>query len=174
MRKRAVRSTVSNANSSRSHCIFNLMLMQRDRTEGSSIRMTKLRLVDLAGSEKFARQPRERPEDEKRRISELISINKSLTALGHCIKSIGDKNAHIPYRTSKITRILKDSIFGNSKIYVILNLSPSISNETETFSSLQFAERLKKVKLEVRNKFTNKESNVKTLRQELENERSRR
>mmetsp|Transcript_33999 Transcript_33999/g.74135 ORF Transcript_33999/g.74135 Transcript_33999/m.74135 type:complete len:101 (+) Transcript_33999:570-872(+) len=95
LQQRAVRSTHSNMCSSRSHCIFNLILMQREK-DNSTIRMTKLRIVDLAGSEKFVRSYKEDKVEEKRRINELISINKSLTALGHCIKSLEDKRAHVP------------------------------------------------------------------------------
>lgn len=95
LQQRVVRSTHSNVCSSRSHCVFNLVLIQRERGE-SQIKMTKLRVVDLAGSEKFVRSYRESKIEEKKRINELISINKSLTALGHCIKSLEDKNTHVP------------------------------------------------------------------------------
>lgn len=115
--------------------------------------MTKLRIVDLAGSEKFDKSfvDSSKPTNKKR-LNELISINKSLTALGHCIKSIGEGSSHVPYRNSKITRILKDSILGNSSILMVINLSPSVNSANETISSLQFAERIKKVKLEVNHK----------------------
>lgn len=136
--------------------------------------MTKLRIVDLAGSEKFVKFNMQDRTEEKKRINELISINKSLTALGHCIKLMGESKSHIPYRNSKITRILKDSIFGNSKIIMIINLSPSVSNENETTSSLQFAERLKKVKLEVRSKNTPVQGKIMNLKHELEVERLKR
>lgn len=149
--------------------------MQRDKVEGSPIKMTKLKIIDLAGSEKFIKSYQEDKDDENKRIRELISINKSLTALGHCIKSMGDKSVHIPYRNSKITRILKDSISGRSKIFVIINLSPCKRNYHESISSLQFADRLKKVKLEIQNKVINKNNkNYKNLVRELECEKKKR
>jgi len=71
--------------------------MQRDHQEHqSNILMTKLRIVDLAGSEKFVKLNMQDRVEEKKRINELISINKSLTALGHCIKLMGESKAHIP------------------------------------------------------------------------------
>lgn len=90
--------TDSNDVSSRSHCILNIMLMQRSKcSDVEHITMTKLRIVDLAGSEKFdksfvdSKQP-----TNKKRLNELISINKSLTALGHCIMSISEGHSHVP------------------------------------------------------------------------------
>lgn len=169
--------TDSNEISSRSHCILNIMLMQRPKqAEDPNIVMTKLRLVDLAGSEKFDKSFVDSKPKSKKRLNELISINKSLTALGHCIKSIGEGNSHVPQRNSKITRILKDSIVGNSAIMMVINLSPSISSANETVSSLQFAERIKKVKLEVHHKEVKTQVNPKVdaLQRELQNEKVRR
>jgi len=78
----------------------------------------------------------------------LIGINKSLTGLGHCINSLSKEQDYIPYRNCKLTRILKDTIQNGCRINMIINISPSKSSEFETHSTLQFAERLKKVKLE--------------------------
>jgi len=89
--------TDSNEMSSRSHCVLNVMLMQRPKfSEQPDITMTKLRLVDLAGSEKFDKSFVDSKPKNKKRLNELISINKSLTALGHCIKSIGEGSSHVP------------------------------------------------------------------------------
>lgn len=78
-------------------------------------------------------------------ISELTSINGSLSALGQCISALADpKRTHIPFRNSKLTRVLKDSLEVNSKIALIVCISPSVDSYKETVSTLQFADRAKK------------------------------
>ena len=107
---------------------------------------SKLRIVDLAGSEKFF-IPKQTPVHEREaRINELTSINSSLSVLGQCISALADpKRTHIPFRSSKLTKLLKDSLDGQSKIAIIVCVSPSIDCYKETHSTLQFAERAKKI-----------------------------
>ena len=99
----------------------------------------------MAGSEKF-KIPSDLTTAEKDvRIQELTSINSSLSCLGHCISALIDKSrTHIPFRNSKLTRILSDSLLGQGIMRFIICISPSMSASAETFSTLQFANRAKK------------------------------
>lgn len=94
--------------------------------------------MDLAGSEKF-KIPHDLTKEEKDlRIMELTSINGSLSCLGHCISALIEKSrTHIPFRNSKLTRVLSDSLSGNGKIWFIVCISPSVSSSSETLSTLQ-------------------------------------
>lgn len=97
-----------------------------------------MRIVDLAGSEKFKIPYDICPEEKEIRILELTSINSSLSCLGHCISALIDKNrTHIPFRNSKLTRVLSDSLSGQARIAFIVCISPSITASSETFSTLQ-------------------------------------
>jgi len=114
--------------------------------------ISTLKIVDLAGSEKFQIEGFPNDSNKELRIQELTSINGSLSCLGHVITALVDKNRkHIPFRNSKLTRVLSDSLSGNSQIYFIICISPSISSSAETVSTLQFANRAKKVILDGRN-----------------------
>lgn len=97
-----------------------------------------MRIVDLAGSEKFKIPQDKSPEERELRITELTCINSSLSALGHCVSALIDRNrTHIPFRNSKLTRVLSDSLSGNGKITFIVCVSPSITASLETLSTLQ-------------------------------------
>ena len=138
---RAIASTKMNAESSRSHSIFVLNIAQKNLTNGSS-KSGKLYLVDLAGSEKVGKTGA-----EGTTLDEAKMINKSLSALGNVINALTDgKSAHIPYRDSKLTRILQESLGGNSRTTLIINCSPSSYNEAETLSTLRFGNRAKSIK----------------------------
>ena len=96
-----------------------------------------MRIVDLAGSEKFKIPSDISSEERELRVSELTHINGSLSSLGHCISALIDKSrTHIPFRNSKLTRVLSDSLSGNSLIIFIVCISPSISASSESFSTL--------------------------------------
>lgn len=106
---------------------------------------SNLRIVDLAGSEKFKIPSDLSIQEREVRIQELTSINGSLSCLGHCISALIDKSrTHIPFRNSKLTRILSDSLIGQGRMKFIVCISPSLSANAETFSTLQFANRAKK------------------------------
>jgi len=140
-RNRAQAATNMNEHSSRSHSIFILTINQTNKKEGFS-KVGKLYLVDLAGSEKISKTGATGLTLEEAKI-----INKTLTTLGRVINSLTDgKSAHIPYRDSKLTRVLQESLGGNSKTCLIITCSPSIYNESETLSTLRFGERAKKIK----------------------------
>ncbi len=138
---RAQAATNMNEHSSRSHSIFILTINQTNKKEGFS-KIGKLYLVDLAGSEKISKTGATGHTLEEAKI-----INKSLTTLGRVINNLTDgKSTHIPYRESKLTRVLQESLGGNSKTCLIITCSPSIYNESQTLSTLRFGERAKKIK----------------------------
>lgn len=140
-KNREVGSTNMNAGSSRSHSLFSLTITQTNLLDYSA-KTGKLYLVDLAGSEKVSKTGA-----AGKRLEEAKNINKSLTMLGLVIAALTDpKSGHIPYRDSKLTRILQDSLGGNSKTVLIVTCSPSPYNESETVSTCRFGIRAKSIK----------------------------
>lgn len=138
---REVAYTNMNSGSSRSHSLFLLTIGQTNSKDLSG-KIGKLYLVDLAGSEKVNKTGA-----AGKRLEEAKNINKSLTVLGQVINSLTDgKSTHIPYRDSKLTRVLQDSLGGNSKTSLIVTCSPSPYNESETISTLRFGVRAKSIK----------------------------
>ncbi|XP_051534256.1 chromosome-associated kinesin KIF4-like [Myxocyprinus asiaticus] len=141
---RTVGSTAMNAASSRSHAIFTISLEQRRKGDKSEVMVSKLHLVDLAGSE---RQKKTKAEGD--RLKEGISINRGLLSLGNVISALGDeskKGTFVPYRDSKLTRLLQDSLGGNSHTLMIACVSPADSNIEETINTLRYADRARKIK----------------------------
>jgi kinesin family protein 5 len=137
---RTFAATNMNKHSSRSHTVYIFKLMQYNKWTGQKT-ISKLYLVDLAGSENVARSGVE----GKQRV-EAQNINKSLSALASVIQSLTKNESHIRYRDSKLTRILTDSLGGNSKTCLVLNCSPSSDSSVETYSTLRFGETAKKMK----------------------------
>ncbi|CAO3622231.1 unnamed protein product [Cunninghamella echinulata] len=138
---RVVAYTNMNAESSRSHSIVLVTITQKNLDTGAA-KSGKLYLVDLAGSEKVGKTGA-----SGQTLEEAKKINKSLTALGMVINSLTDgKSSHVPYRDSKLTRILQESLGGNSRTTLIINCSPSSYNEAETISTLRFGVRAKTIK----------------------------
>ncbi|KAK9819286.1 hypothetical protein WJX74_000555 [Apatococcus lobatus] len=134
---RAVAATAMNTGSSRSHCI--VMLMLRKQFPDGRSQHSKLCLVDLAGSERS-----DKSITAGQTLDEGIQINKSLSALGNVVNALTDNRAtHVPYRDSKLTRVLQDSLGGNAKTALIICCSPCMSNAGETLSSLRFGARAK-------------------------------
>ena len=139
---RATHETNMNANSSRSHTVFSITVIQRDRETGESIQGV-LNLVDLAGSERL-----KKTESVGVRLKEAVHINTSLTALSKVIMSLdpSSEGSHIPFRDSKLTRILQNSLGGNSFTTVLAALHPDPKYYEECLSTLQFANRCRNVK----------------------------
>uniref|UniRef100_A0A665TK07 Kinesin motor domain-containing protein n=1 Tax=Echeneis naucrates TaxID=173247 RepID=A0A665TK07_ECHNA len=145
-------ATQMNPNSSRSHTIFTLYMDQRrgssrlygnNTSSGPQMLSSKFHFVDLAGSERILRTG-----NTGERLKESIQINSGLLALGNVIGALGDpkrKGSHIPYRDSKITRILKDSLGGNSKTIMIACISPSSSDFDESLNTLNYATRARNI-----------------------------
>ncbi|KAI8898948.1 P-loop containing nucleoside triphosphate hydrolase protein [Globomyces pollinis-pini] len=141
---RSVGATLMNQNSSRSHSIFTITIESSEVGEDGEEKYIsgKLNLVDLAGSE---RQSKTGATGD--RLKEATKINLSLSALGNCISALVDgKSSHIPYRDSKLTRLLQDSLGGNAKTLMIATLSPASYNYEETLSTLRYANRAKNIK----------------------------
>lgn len=137
---RAIASTNMNLESSRSHSVFMLTLGQVNNETGAK-KGAKLVLVDLAGSEKIRKTGA-----EGQTLKEAQHINKSLSALGNVINALSTSNVHIPYRDSKLTRLLSDSLGGNSKTCLCVTCSPHAFNAEETLSTIRFGTRAKLIK----------------------------
>ncbi|KAJ0406193.1 hypothetical protein P43SY_000377 [Pythium insidiosum] len=138
---RAVAATGMNEGSSRSHSVFMVTLFQRNLVNQAT-KAGKLYLVDLAGSEMVRKTGA-----SGKQLEEAKTINKSLSALGNVINALTDSNSsHVPYRDSKLTRVLQESLGGNSKTNLIINVSPSSYNMSETISTLRFGNRAKSIK----------------------------
>lgn len=144
-KNRSVGATLLNADSSRSHSIFTIDLeacVRASQGEEEVYRTGKLNLVDLAGSE---RQSKSGSSGE--RFKESTKINLSLSVLGNVISALVDGKAkHVPYRDSKLTRLLQDSLGGNSKTLMVACISPGENNYEETLSTLRYAKRAKDIK----------------------------
>ncbi|THD00101.1 hypothetical protein EYZ11_000426 [Aspergillus tanneri] len=141
--KRQVAATKCNDLSSRSHTVFTISVHTKRTSESGEEYMSsgKLNLVDLAGSENIQRSGA-----ENKRAAEAGLINKSLLTLGRVINALVDKSPHIPYRESKLTRLLQDSLGGRTKTCIIATVSPSRSNLEETISTLDYAFRAKNIR----------------------------
>ena len=130
-----------NATSSRSHALFTVHIESME--DGDKVKGSKINLVDLAGSERQSKT-----EATGDRLKEGAKINLSLTALGNVINALvdGKKGGHIPYRDSKLTRLLQDSLGGNTKTLMIASVSPADDNYDETLTTLRYAARARNIK----------------------------
>ncbi|XP_059460416.1 kinesin-like protein KIN-14R isoform X1 [Corylus avellana] len=138
---RAIGSNNVNEHSSRSHCILCIMVRAKNLMNGECTK-SNLWLVDLAGSERLAKT-----DVQGERLKEAQNINRSLSALGDVISALASKSSHIPYRNSKLTHLLQDSLGGDSKTLMFVQISPLEQDLGETLSSLNFATRVRGVEL---------------------------
>ncbi|XP_045541114.1 kinesin-like protein KIF3A [Papilio machaon] len=142
-KNRHIGATAMNIESSRSHAIFSITVESSKKgNDGKThVKMGKLHLVDLAGSERQSKT-----QATGTRLKEASKINQSLSVLGNVISALVDgKSTHIPYRNSKLTRLLQDSLGGNSKTVMIATIGPAESNYVETISTLRYANRAKNI-----------------------------
>nr|XP_058904818.1 kinesin-like protein KIF18B [Kogia breviceps] len=149
-RNRTQHPTDVNATSSRSHAIFQIFVKQQDRIPGltQALRVAKMSLIDLAGSERASST-----HAKGERLREGASINRSLLALINVINALADakgRKSHVPYRDSKLTRLLKDSIGGNCRTVMIAAVSPSSLAYEDTYNTLKYANRAKEIKLSLK------------------------
>ena len=141
---KSIGATAMNEGSSRSHSVFTIFVESSEESgEGANnFKSAKLNLVDLAGSER-----QDKTQATGDRLKEAQKINLSLSALGNVIQALVDGKAkHIPYRDSKLTRMLQDSLGGNTKTLMIAAISPASDNYDETMSTLRYASRAKMIK----------------------------
>jgi len=135
-RNRAMGATDANEYSSRSHSLLMITLVGTNKATGARTQ-GKLVLVDLAGSERLAKS-----HAKGERLKEAKNINRSLSALGDVISSLVAKNSHVPFRNSKLTYLLKDSLGKDNKALMIVQTAPTKSSRSETICSLNFAQRV--------------------------------
>jgi len=142
-RHRTTEATCANVTSSRSHAVLQVMVHQRDRSADivSHVNLGKLSMIDLAGSERASHT-----NNKGMRMIEGANINRSLLALGNCITALSSAVAFVPYRDSKMTRLLKDSLGGNCRTVMIANVSPCHINYEDTHNTLKYANRAKNIK----------------------------
>ncbi len=140
-RSRATAATNLNEHSSRSHLVLSVYVQSRHAVSELTTH-AKLHLIDLAGSERVGKSGA-----EGQSLKEAQSINRSLSALGDVIHARLAKAPHVPYRNSTLTYLLQDSLSGDSKVSMLVCVSPQLSNAEESSCSLQFASRVSKVEL---------------------------
>ncbi|EPY89685.1 kinesin family member 18B [Camelus ferus] len=149
-RNRTQHPTDANATSSRSHAIFQIFVKQQDRVPGltQALQVAKMSLIDLAGSERASST-----HAKGERLREGANINRSLLALINVLNALADakgRKSHVPYRDSKLTRLLKDSIGGNCRTVMIAAISPSSLVYEDTYNTLKYADRAKEIKLSLK------------------------
>ncbi|KAG8155926.1 hypothetical protein JTE90_002834 [Oedothorax gibbosus] len=165
-KNRVVGATHMNLHSSRSHAIFSITVesCEEDFEGKEHIRAGKLHLVDLAGSERQSKTG-----SSGQRLVEATKINLSLSTLGNVISALVDgKSTHIPYRNSKLTRLLQDSLGGNSKTLMCANIGPAGYNYDESLSTLRYANRAKNIKNKARINEDPKDTMLKKFKDEIE------
>lgn len=150
---RHVASTKMNAESSRSHLILGIVIESTNLTSGAVVK-GKISLVDLAGSERAAKTGA-----TAEQLKEAQSINKSLSALGDVISALSSEQQFIPYRNNKLTMLMQDSLGGNAKTLMFVNISPADYNTDETVTSLTYASRVKLITNDAQKNSENKEIN---------------
>jgi len=143
---RKTEATEANQTSSRSHAVFEMTVKRGEKNQFSkSVTCGKLTMVDLAGAERA-----KDTQNGGKQLRDGASINNSLLALANCINALGKKgDLHVPFRNSKLTRLLKDALCGNSKTLMIANVSSSLFQYDHTVNTLKYADRAKEIKTKV-------------------------
>lgn len=167
--RRRTAETMLNKQSSRSHSVFSITIHIKEATSDGEelIKCGKLNLVDLAGSENISRSGT--GQQKENRAREAGEINKSLLTLGRVITALVERGNHVPYRDSKLTRLLRDALGGRSKTCIIATVAPTYQHLEETLSTLDYAHRAKNIrnKPELNQKMT-KAAHIKELTHEIE------
>lgn len=168
--RRQVATTKCNDRSSRSHSVFTITVHMKEMALNGEefVKTGKLNLVDLAGSENIGRSGA-----QDKRAREAGMINQSLLTLGRVINSLVERSPHIPYRESKLTRVLQDSLGGQTKTCIIATISPARVSLDETLSTLEYASRAKSIKNKPKvNQTMSKQALIKDYIREIERLRS--
>ncbi|KAM0995681.1 hypothetical protein ACFX13_005833 [Malus domestica] len=161
-KNRTVGATALNERSSRSHSVLTIHVLGKELATGSILRGC-LHLVDLAGSERV-----DKSEAVGERLKEAQHINRSLSALGDVISALAQKSTHVPYRNSKLTQVLQDSLGGHAKTMMFVHINPELNALGETISTLKFAERVASIELGAAR--SNKETGeIRELKDEISN-----
>jgi hypothetical protein len=174
-KNRTQEATNANETSSRSHAILQVQVEYKEKATGldAEIKIGKLSLIDLAGSERASAT-----QNRGIRLIEGANINRSLLTLGNCINALCEASEkgtkpYVPYRDSKLTRLLKDSLGGNSRTVMIANVSPSVTTFDDTYNTLKYANRAKNIKTHVQRNVLNVQyhiSNYNNVINNLKNE----
>ncbi|XP_032994853.1 kinesin-like protein KIF19 [Lacerta agilis] len=153
-KQRTQEPTAANRTSSRSHAVLQVTVRQKSRVKNimQEVRVGRLFMIDLAGSERASQT-----QNRGKRMKEGAHINRSLLALGNCINALSDRAGvkYVNYRDSKLTRLLKDSLGGNSRTVMIAHISPASSSFEESRSTLTYAERAKSIRTTVKRNLLN-------------------
>ncbi|XP_025765343.1 kinesin-like protein KIF19 [Oreochromis niloticus] len=153
-KQRTQEPTAANQTSSRSHAVLQVAVKQQSRCRDvlQEVRFARLFMIDLAGSERAAQT-----QNRGQRLKERAHINRSLLALGNCINALSDKNGnkYVNYRDSKLTRLLKDSLGGNSRTVMIAHISPASVAFEESRNTLTYADRAKSIRTRVKKNMIN-------------------
>ncbi|EAR82018.2 kinesin motor catalytic domain protein (macronuclear) [Tetrahymena thermophila SB210] len=171
-RNRTKEATEANEASSRSHAVLQVQVEIKQLEQGpqEEVKYSKLSMVDLAGSERAANTS-----NRGLRMIEGAKINQSLLCLGNCIQALSqiqekkNSNLFVPYRGSKLTRLLKDSLGGNCRTVMIANVSPSVLTFEDTYNTLNYANRAKNIKTNVVRNILNVENHLNNYAQIIQN-----
>ena len=166
-KRRTCEPTQANQTSSRSHAVLQIATEHTSRSNNIQIVTGKMSLIDLAGSERAAKT-----NNRGLRMVEGANINRSLLALGNCINALCEMKGHVPYRDSKLTRLLKDSLGGNCRTVMIACISPYVGSYEETHNTLEYANRAKNIKTHAQKNVSNLHISryneiISSLRQEI-------
>ncbi|KAJ0981888.1 hypothetical protein J5N97_010143 [Dioscorea zingiberensis] len=167
--RRKTESTEVNATSSRSHAVLEITVKRTQRNQyGTQILRGKLALVDLAGSERASET-----NIAGQKLRDGANINKSLLALANCINALGKQQkrglAYVPYRNSKLTRILKDGLSGNSRTVMVATISPADDQYHHTVNTLKYADRAKEIKTQIHKNIGTVDTHVEDYKRMIEN-----
>ncbi|ONK74518.1 uncharacterized protein A4U43_C03F7200 [Asparagus officinalis] len=167
--RRKTESTEANATSSRSHAVLEITVKRKQKNQyKSQVLRGKLALVDLAGSERASET-----NNGGQKLRDGANINKSLLALANCINALGKHQkkglAYVPYRNSKLTRILKDGLSGNSRTVMVATISPADDQYHHTVNTLKYADRAKEIKTHIHKNIGTVDTHVEDYQRMIEN-----
>lgn len=167
--RRKTESTEANATSSRSHAVLEITVKRKQKSNyRSQILKGKLALVDLAGSERASET-----NSGGQKMRDGANINRSLLSLANCINALGKHHkkglAYVPYRNSKLTRILKDGLSGNSQTIMVATISPSHRQYHHTINTLKYADRAKEIRTHIQKNFARVDTHVSDYQRMIDN-----